>query len=165
MGFLKFLMKAIFKLLDYGSTGLLLVDTLGLIYQLRKAKETVDVKDYRRVCFTWILILFLGSLCCCKSSCKIGNFLGLIFTVARIAIILPITGVANKLYDILIEGGMVENNYQKVKRIVCAQLNKLKGKTSEISNIDAETIKEKIQEKVNEAKDKFEGVSTPIAED
>lgn len=95
-------MSFIFCLIDLVLISVITLDTLGLINQLRKTSHC-DLKDYTRVCFTWIFFLFVSSItnCNCQGFCtKVWSFLGL---ALRIYIAIPLLGGTLKLHHFLIE--------------------------------------------------------------
>ena len=116
-------MTFFFSLLDIVLTSVLLVDTLGLAYQLRN-KGTADPKDYIRVCFTWILFLSLCGVLSCNRKGFFGLLLRIVFFVAKAYLVLPVLGGTTKLYKYLIEDGNAEKYYQKVSQLLKAKLGK-----------------------------------------
>ena len=116
-------MTFFFSLLDIVLSTVLLVDTLGLAYQLRQ-KGTSDQKDYIRVCFTWIIFLSLSGILSCNRVGFFGTLLRIVFFVVKAYLVLPILGGSAKLYKYLIEDGNAEKYYQKVSQLAKAKLGK-----------------------------------------
>ena len=116
-------MTFLFGVLDLALTAVLIIDTLGLAYQLRKT-GTCDTKDYIRVCFSWILFLFLSGLLSCNLKGFFGTLLRIIFFVIKAYVTLPILGGTSKLYKFLIEDGNGQKYYEKVSKLVKAKLGK-----------------------------------------
>ncbi len=111
-------MTFVFGLLDVVLTVVLLCDTLGLVYQLRK-ENTCDSKEYIRVCFTWILFLTLCSLLSCEKKGFLGTIIRLLFFAVKAFIALPILGGTYKIYKYFIEDGKAELIYKNIKSKVC----------------------------------------------
>ena len=116
-------MTFLFGVLDLALTAVLLLDTLGLAYQLRKT-GSCDPKDYIRVCFSWILFLFLSGLLSCNLKGFFGTLLRIVFFAVKAYVTLPILGGTSKLYKFLIEDGNGQKYYEKVSKLVKTQLGK-----------------------------------------
>ena len=111
-------MTFLFGFLDVVLTSVLLFDTLGLAYQIRK-ENSCDSKEYIRVCFTWILFLTLCSLLSCEKKGFLGTVIRLLFLAVKAFIILPIFGGTLKIHKYLIEDGKAELMYKKIKSKIC----------------------------------------------
>ena len=137
-------MTFFFGLLDVILTSVLLFDTLGLAFQIRK-EGSCDTKEYVRVCLSWILFLTICNLFSCERKGFFGILIRLIIFLAKASVSLPIIGGTLKIYKYLIEDRNAELIYQKVSGIVSSKLNKgnLTSKLSdstENNNIIQETI-------------------------
>lgn len=95
-------MAFLFCLIDFLVLGLMSLDTLSLLNQIRKKGQT-DKQDYTRVIFTWIFVLTIRFLTCCSCTGLIANFFKLLGTVAKVYLALPILRGTNTVYDFLIE--------------------------------------------------------------
>ena len=116
-------MTFFFGLLDVILTSVLLFDTLGLAFQIRK-EGSCDTKEYVRVCLSWILFLTICNLFSCERKGFFGILIRLIIFLAKASVSLPIIGGTLKIYKYLIEDRNAELIYQKVSGIVSSKLNK-----------------------------------------
>ena len=116
-------MTFLFSVLDLALTVILLIDTLGLAYQLRKT-GICELKDYIRICFSWVLFLFLSGLLSCNLKGFFGTLLRIVFFVIKAYVTLPILGGTSKLYKFLIEDGNGQKYYEKVSTLVKSKLGK-----------------------------------------
>ncbi|MCQ2821153.1 MAG: hypothetical protein MJ252_28165 [archaeon] len=95
MGFFYYLVDAVLSVL-------LSLDTLALIYQIRKDGKC-EKEDYTRVSFTWVLFIFLKSIFTCAGKGFLCNLFGMIGLILKVAVVIPKLGMSNKVYKKLIE--------------------------------------------------------------
>ena len=106
-------MTFFFGLLDVLLTAILLFDTLGLAFQIRKEGKC-DPKEYIRVCLSWILFLTICNLFTCNMKGFFGFILRLIFFIAKAAVTIPKAKGTLKIYEYLVEKGNAEKCYKTV---------------------------------------------------
>ncbi len=116
-------MTFFFGLLDVLLTSIMLFDTLGLAYQLRK-QGTCEKDDYLRICLSWILFLTICNLFSCNRKGFLGILVRLIIFLAKAFVTLPITGGTLKIHKYLIEDGNAEKWYKKIMELVKSKLCK-----------------------------------------
>ena len=105
-------MTFMFGLLDVLLTTLLLFDTLGLAYKIRKGP--CEREEYLRVCLSWILFLTISSLFSCNRKGFTGTILRIIIFVAKACVTLPILQGTMKIYKYLIEDHKAEIWFKKI---------------------------------------------------
>lgn len=105
-------MAFLFSFLDALLSVILCIDTLTVIYQLRKT-DKCDTKDYTRICFAWILFFFLQSIFTLGGKGWFWNTLAFIGLVAKILVVIPKTGITQMVYDKLIKEKKLENLYNQ----------------------------------------------------
>ena len=116
-------MTFFFSLLDVILTTVMLFDTLGLAFQIRK-DGSCDTKEYVRVCLSWILFLTICNLFSCNRKGFLGMVIRLIIFLAKASVSLPIVGGTLRIYKYLVEDHNAELLYQKVSGIVKSKLSK-----------------------------------------
>ena len=116
-------MAFFFGLLDVLLTSIMLFDTLGLAYQLRK-QGTCEKDDYLRICLSWILFLTICNLFSCNRKGFLGILVRLIIFLAKAFVTLPITGGTLKIHKYLIEDGNAEKWYKSTKNLIKSKLCK-----------------------------------------
>jgi hypothetical protein len=97
-------MSFLLKFAEFLLFSVVTFDTLGHIAESRKNTEKVDRKDFLRLCFTWVFLLALNSLCC--SSCSGGYFGSLwkfLIFGAKVYVCIPAIRGTETLYDLLVE--------------------------------------------------------------
>ena len=94
-----------------------LLNTLGLVHQLRKTKSCNDV-DFRNVCLTWILYFALNPFTKCSCQGFFPGLFRLISIVGKAFVIIPLFKGTNKFYEFFIEKGKAKQIYEKVKTTV-----------------------------------------------
>ena len=110
-------MSFVFGLLDFVLTAVLLLDTLGLIYQFRKS-ISVSPNEYVRICFSWILFLTIGSLFSCERKGFLGTLIRLIIFASKAFVTLPILGGTMKVHKYLIDDGNADKYINKVTEFI-----------------------------------------------
>lgn len=95
MGFFFYFMDSLLSVV-------LSLDTLSLIYQLRKENKC-DPKDYSRVSLTWILFLSLKTLFTCSGKGFLCNLFGFIGLILKVLIVIPKIGITPKIHKKFIE--------------------------------------------------------------
>lgn len=124
-------MALLFGLLDLVLLGLVALDTLGFLVQLRKRPESADINDYKRLCFTWVFLLAIRSITCCSCSGILGNFICMLSLLAKAYVSIPMLRGTDKLYNILIEQNYVGNSIKGYVNMIKQKLNpEEKTKTS-----------------------------------
>ena len=141
-------MSFLFGLCDFLLAGIMLFDTLGLIYQFRKDPSSVNEKEYVRICFSWILFLGIWTLFSCSWKGFFGTLIRLIFLVAKMFVTIPKLGGTNKIHKFLVDDGNGEEYFKKVVELVkskCCKGCSCPGKKEEkeeapSSRSEAETV-------------------------
>ena len=141
-------MSFLFGLCDFLLAGIMLFDTLGLIYQFRKDPSSVNEKEYVRICFSWILFLGIWTLFSCSWKGFFGTLIRLIFLVAKMFVTIPKLGGTNKIHKFLVDDGKGEEYFKKVVELVkskCCKGCSCPGKKEEkeeapSSTFEAETV-------------------------
>ena len=123
-------MSFFFGLLDILLTTIILYDTLGLAYQLRKVGEC-ETKDYLRVCLTWILFLSIYNLLSCSWKGFFGFLMRLLILLLKIFVAIPKFNGTLIIYKYLIEDGNAEKWYKQIIEKIKPQLCKVCPPTSE----------------------------------
>ena len=123
-------MYYLFCFLDTLLMGIMLFDTLGVIYLFRK-KENVSKNEYNRVCTSWILFLTIYNLFSCRWRGVIGTLIRLIMFVAKAYVTIPKLGGAEKLHKILIEKDQALNYFNSFKDKIMGILCKKGGEGGE----------------------------------
>ena len=131
-------MTFFFGFLDILLTIILLFDTLGLAYQIRKEADKLDKREYIRVCLSWILFLTICYLFTCNGKGFLYSIIRLLFFFAKAFVVLPICGGTLKIYDYLIEKENAKQWYYKIEGILKGTL--CKGASCQNPNIISETI-------------------------
>ena len=131
-------MTFFFGFLDILLTIILLFDTLGLAYQIRKEADKLDKREYIRVCLSWILFLTICYLFTCNGKGFFYSIIRLLFFFAKAFVVLPICGGTLKIYDYLIEKENAKQWYYKISGILKDKL--CKGSSCQTSNNISETI-------------------------
>ena len=90
-------MSFLYGLIDILLTSLITLDTLGLVGQFRNKKST-DIRDYTRVCFTWIFYLTLKSFTPNVGEGTMGKIIGILFLLAKIFVTIPLLGGTMLIY-------------------------------------------------------------------
>ena len=117
-------MSFLVNLFDIVLTLILLFDTLGMIYQFRKYEESVEPKEFVRICFSWILFLTICSLFSCESQGFFGALIRLIIVLAKVYVTIPIFGGAMKIHKFLIDDDKAIEYYNKAYKFIESKLCK-----------------------------------------
>ena len=116
-------MSFLFSFFDALLSVILCVDTLTVIYQLRKT-ENCDTRDYTRICFSWILFFFLQSIFTLGGKGFFWNFLAFVGLVLKIMVVIPKTGITNMIYDKLITQKKGEELFNNAYKFVESKISK-----------------------------------------
>ena len=116
-------MSFLFGLLDLVLTAVLLLDTLGLVYQYRKTGDC-NGKDYSRVCFSWILFFTFSKLLTCNWKGFFGTLFRLLIFGAKAYVTIPLLDGTMKLNKYFIEDKNGERIYNQVVGLVKSKLCK-----------------------------------------
>ena len=84
----------------------------------------INIIDYIRICFSWVLFLFLSGLLSCNLKGFFGTLLRIVFFVTKAYVTLPILEGTSKLYKFLIEDRNGQKYYEKVSTLVKSKLGK-----------------------------------------
>ena len=139
-------MSFLFGLFDFMLAGIMLFDTLGLIYQFRKDPSSVNEEEYVRICFSWILFLGIWTLFSCSWKGFFGTLIRLIFLVAKMFVTIPKLGGTKKIHKFLVDDGKGEEYFNKVVEVVkskCCKGSSCPDKKEEeepSSRFEAETV-------------------------
>ena len=97
-------MSFLFTFLDILLILIMLFDTLGLLYVLRKNGESaIKKEDYIRVCFSWVLFLTLYNIFSCDWAGFFGTLIRLIIFGAKAFVTIPLFKGTMKIHKYLIE--------------------------------------------------------------
>ena len=133
-------MSFFFGFLDMLLTTILLFDTLGLAYVIRKeGEDKCDKKDYVRVCLSWILFLTICKLFTVNGKGYFYAFIRLILFVAKAYVTLPICKGTLKIHEYLIEKEKAKEWYYKIVGFVKSKLSKERS-FQDANNIISETM-------------------------
>ena len=133
-------MSFFFGFLDMLLTTILLFDTLGLAYVIRKeGEDKCDKKDYVRVCLSWILFLTICNLFTVNGKGYFYAFIRLILFVAKAYVTLPICKGTLKIHEYLIEKEKAKEWYYKIVGFVKSKLSKERS-FQDANNIISETM-------------------------
>ena len=133
-------MAFFFGFLDMLLTTILLFDTLGLAYVIRKeGEDKCDKKDYVRVCLSWILFLTICNLFTVNGKGYFYAFIRLILFVAKAYVTLPICKGTLKIHEYLIEKEKAKEWYYKIVGFVKSKLSKERS-FQDANNIISETM-------------------------
>ena len=136
-------MTFFFGLLDVLLTSIMLFDTLGLAYQLRK-QGTCEKDDYLRICLSWILFLTICNLFSCNRKGFLGILVRLIIFLAKAFVTLPITGGTLKIHKYLIEDGKALQFYNTTVETVKSKICK-EGKCSYRQSSSTDCVSETLE--------------------
>ena len=119
-------MSFIFGFLDILLAIILLFDTLGLVYQIRKeGEDKCNKNDYIRVCLSWILFLTICNLFTCNGKGYFCAILRIIFFLAKAFVTLPICKGTLKIHDYLIEKEKAKEWFYKIAGLVNEGIKKI----------------------------------------
>ena len=107
-------MTFFFSLIDLVLTSILIYDTLGIVYALRKGNQLED-KEYTRICFSWILFLTISHYITCNWEGFFGILIRLIIFICKAFVVIPKLGGTCKLDKFLFEEGNAQKYYKKAK--------------------------------------------------
>jgi len=116
-------MTFFFGLLDVVLTAILLFDTIGLAYLIRREGKS-DPKEYIRVCLSWILFLTICNLFICNRPGFFGILLRLIFFFAKTFLVIPKANGTLKIYEYLVESGNAERWYNTAVGMIQSKIGK-----------------------------------------
>ena len=131
-------MSFFFGFLDMLLTTILLFDTLGLAYQIRKeGEDKCDKKDYVRVCLSWILFLTICNLFTINGKGYFYAFINLLLFLAKAYVTLPVCKGTLKIHEYLIEKEKAKDCYYKIVGFVKSKLGK---ERRDVNDIISETM-------------------------
>ena len=116
-------MTFFFGLLDVVLTAILLFDTIGLAYLIRREGKS-DPKENIRVCLSWILFLTICNLFICNRPGFFGILLRLIFFLAKAFVVIPKANGTLKIYEYLVESGNAERWYNTAVGMIQSKIGK-----------------------------------------
>ena len=114
-------MTFFFGFLDLLLTSVLIYDTLGIVYAIRKGNQCED-KEYTRICFSWILFLSISYYISCDRKGFFGTLIRLILFEAKAFVVLPILGGTSKINKFLFEDGNAEKYYKQAKDFIQSKI-------------------------------------------
>ena len=117
-------MSLLFNFLDLVLILIMLYDTLGLIYQFRKSKESVKTQEFIRISFSWILFLTIYNTFSCSWKGFFGTLIRLILFAVKVYVTIPLLGGSLKLHKILIEEKKAEECFNKVFELIKSKICK-----------------------------------------
>ena len=127
-------MSLLFNFLDLVLILIMLYDTLGLIYQFRKSKESVKPKEFIRISFSWILFLTIYNTFSCSWKGFFGTLIRLILLAAKVYVTIPLLGGSLKLHKILIEDDKAKECFNQVIGLVKSKICKCENAQSSSSD-------------------------------
>ena len=127
-------MSLLFNFLDLVLILIMLYDTLGLIYQFRKSKESVNTQEFIRISFSWILFLTIYNTFSCSWKGFFGTLIRLILFAAKVYVTIPLLGGSLKLHKILIEEKKAEECFNKVIGLIKSKICKCESAQSSSSD-------------------------------
>jgi hypothetical protein len=98
--------------------GIVALDTLGFIVNNRKNPQSSDVKDFTRLCFTWVFFLVLRAVICGSCGGFFGAILYYVAFAAKVYISVPVLGGTEKLYNMLLEQNVVKHYIEVAVSII-----------------------------------------------
>ena len=116
-------MTFFFGLLDVVLTSILIYDTLGFVYLSRKGKSC-DIREYTRICFSWILFLTLCNFFSCNRKGFFGTLIRIIIFGAKSFVTLPVLDGTMKINKFLFDDGNAKKYYEKIKGIIESKISK-----------------------------------------
>ena len=133
-------MSLLFNFLDLVLILIMLYDTLGLIYQFRKSKESVKSQEFIRISFSWILFLKIYNTFSCSWKGFFGTLIRLILFAAKVYVTIPLLGGSLKLHKILIEEKKAEECFNKVIGLIKSKICKCEsGRRNNSDFLESET--------------------------
>ena len=127
-------MSLLFNFLDLVLILIMLYDTLGLIYQFRKSKESVKPQEFIRIYFSWILFLTIYNTFSCSWKGFFGTLIRLILFAAKVYVTIPLLGGSLKLHKILIEDDKAKECFNKVFGLIKSKICKCESAQSSSSD-------------------------------
>lgn len=140
-------MSFLFSLLDVVLIAILIIDTLGLVYEYRKNSYKYS-DDYIRIIFSWVLFILICSILSCNFKGFFGTLLRLLIFGLKVFVTIPKLGGTLKIYNVLIDKGLLESYYKKIKEFIKTKVPKAKetlaqtiGESAEsfVSNVEGAT--------------------------
>lgn len=99
-------MTFFFNFVEIILLSIICIDTLGFLGESRKGSKA-NLRDFHRICFTWIFFLIFRSISCSTCSGIIGHFYGMLMLLAKVYVAIPLLGGTQKLYDMVVEKNMI----------------------------------------------------------
>lgn len=117
-------MAFILNLVEFLLMAIVSLDTLGFVVQMRKNPNAANanVKDFNRLCFTWVFFFVLRALTCSSCNGYIGSFLCMLTLIAKAYISIPLLHGTEKLYHLFIEENLLGNYVKNIGNIVKERL-------------------------------------------
>lgn len=108
------------QILNFLSLSIILYDTLGYLANYANKSSSDKIKsDYSRLVYTWVFYLSIKYIECTTCLSDPGFYLGemfaLVFSIVRLFIALPVTGVRAVLTKQVIEDDLLYNLLSKMK--------------------------------------------------
>ena len=147
-------MSLLFNFLDLVLILIMLYDTLGLIYQFRKSKESVKSQEFIRISFSWILFLTIYNTFSCSWKGFFGTLIRLIIFLAKAAVTIPLLGGTMKIHKYLIIDGNAEKYINLVYEKIKSATNKgVKDLSQTASKVISDNIPSETQEPENKSEE------------
>ena len=120
-------MTFFFGVLDLVLTSVLIYDTLGFVYAIRKGNQ-LENKEYTRICFSWILFLTLSHYISCNWKGFFGVLIRFIIFICKAFVVLPVLGGTSRIDKFLFEDGNAKKYYKQAKDFLQSKIcNKCKS--------------------------------------
>ena len=114
-------MTFFFSVLDIVLTGILIYDTLSIVYLFRKERPCQQ-NDYIRICFSWILFLTIINFFTCNREGFFRTLIRSLLFLAKAYVTLPILGGTMKINKYLFDDGNAQKFYENIKKIIESKL-------------------------------------------
>lgn len=99
-------MGFIFSAIEIFLLAFLCLDTLSFIVAQKKNNSNVNIKDYHRLCFTWIFFFALRAVCLCGDG-FFSNIVQLLTLIGKAYVTIPLLGGTEKLYRLIVEDNVI----------------------------------------------------------
>jgi hypothetical protein len=100
------LMAFLFSLVELLLLGVVALDTLGFVYHQRKNPDSANIRDYRRLIFTWVFFFALRAVQCSHCLGFLSGIVDLLSLVAKAYISIPLLKGTDTLFKLLVEDNL-----------------------------------------------------------